>query len=700
MSGLELLGLAASGAGLLSLAIQLGESALKLRGIYHAARDAPRTVSKLAFGIETMALALRELEQRRQQTGSGGVLLARCLLECQQSTAEILELVDKMERHLEKHSRLAGRMYAVFRERDMKELLDDLEKAKSALQLAYMMFLDQEQRQRDSAHLGTLSQQVALIQDLHAQVSTDSTRLSQQLTALALAPALQDKSCAVISLTPQTQIATGGKYSPIEAGNPSNDVGNNGPRHVRGRGDTLPLKQSKQRGKPVYTRACLRLPTWLSRRVWDIAITNTQSSWNVYLRTYNSIPQASPVVYYCETGNLAGIQRLMDRGEASPLDVFRSNGGPTWTLLAYAALHRRLEVCRYLLGQTTWNGSVLSEALSHLGPSLERNYNEYYRLFMNDPGWDVTLDNSNHIPRWLAQCRSADLLSMHLLDHITGYESWVLDERLSLVSEMRYIEPSGFLMCVGLLPSDSRLALARTSTGFSALHYIARALQLYDSSDDNYQVQEELFNLGVKLIQNGADIYGICDGKDGQISATPLMYSLSVSSTNWGIGAHPSHLHRFQFWIRMVQRAGLDLCEYGARESKIWSTFRSRLLPRHHYSSYQLCGLIYGPSPLDWGLKLRKIEVYGLYERQSPPGSFPRDPRLPCLIVWPPTKTEAVEGPWKLIEEKCCASRDEDILKLLAEEKEKEPFCELMTPFYGQITKPATLFMPETKRLR
>src|ERR1700733_3778642 len=163
MSGVEaILGMAASGAGLVSLGIQLGESAVKLRRIYHAAKDAPRTVSRLVFGLETMAMALQELELHRQQNSHSGALLARCITECQQSTAEIQHLVDQVDGHLAKHARISGKVYAAFKERDMKELLDDLEKAKSSLELAYMMYLAEEQRRRDRPHGSTLSLHGAL----------------------------------------------------------------------------------------------------------------------------------------------------------------------------------------------------------------------------------------------------------------------------------------------------------------------------------------------------------------------------------------------------------------------------------------------------------------------------------------------------------------------------------------------------------
>jgi len=63
-SGAEaIVGLVAAGAGLASLVIQLGESATKLRKLYYAAKNAPRTIARLAFDLDTMALTFRELEK-------------------------------------------------------------------------------------------------------------------------------------------------------------------------------------------------------------------------------------------------------------------------------------------------------------------------------------------------------------------------------------------------------------------------------------------------------------------------------------------------------------------------------------------------------------------------------------------------------------------------------------------------------------
>ena len=61
----EIFGAVASGAGLISLSMQLLESSQKLKGFYDSCRDAPETVRQLCFDLETMSMALRHFEQYR-----------------------------------------------------------------------------------------------------------------------------------------------------------------------------------------------------------------------------------------------------------------------------------------------------------------------------------------------------------------------------------------------------------------------------------------------------------------------------------------------------------------------------------------------------------------------------------------------------------------------------------------------------------
>jgi hypothetical protein len=67
MSGAEvILGVVAGGAGLASLSIQLAESAVKLKRLYHSMKDAPETLKEIADEIKIMSLSLKHLERHRQ----------------------------------------------------------------------------------------------------------------------------------------------------------------------------------------------------------------------------------------------------------------------------------------------------------------------------------------------------------------------------------------------------------------------------------------------------------------------------------------------------------------------------------------------------------------------------------------------------------------------------------------------------------
>lgn len=135
----EIFGAVASGAGLISLSMQLLESSQKLKGFYDSCRDAPETVRQLCFDLETMSMALRQFEQYRQNDVSGGDLLGRCILACDQAVAKIKTAVDKLDRLLSK-ARFAGRVYMGFKEPGVRRLLEEMEHAKSSMLLAYTSY--------------------------------------------------------------------------------------------------------------------------------------------------------------------------------------------------------------------------------------------------------------------------------------------------------------------------------------------------------------------------------------------------------------------------------------------------------------------------------------------------------------------------------------------------------------------------------
>lgn len=354
MSGVEaIFGIVTGAAGLISLGIELGESAAKLRRLYHAVRDAPKTIAGLAFDLETMAMALSELEKIRQRDTSSSAILSRCITRCQHSTAEIRQVVDKMECCIAKHSRIRGRLYTAFKERDVRDLLNDLEKARTSLHLAYTMYHSEQQMQRHHEHGNMLSFQ-----------GRKSDDIMRQLTLL------------VHSFTPppqqqQHQLDTADNQYAETWLRATKDN-----QHLDRTEINLPLKRSYKENDTTHKRFQLRLPVWFCRRVWDLTISSAHCGWSMQLRTYNVIHQNSLIFGYCYAGDVVGAQRLLQSGGASPLDVYEEYPGRFETLIEVGVVESRQWNRSNILGccklWSTCNLSISAWPDNLAAPSIEQ----------------------------------------------------------------------------------------------------------------------------------------------------------------------------------------------------------------------------------------------------------------------------------------------------------------------------------------
>ncbi|KAJ9615915.1 hypothetical protein H2200_001992 [Cladophialophora chaetospira] len=319
MSGIEAaFGVAASGAGLLSLSIQLLECATKLKRLQHTARNAPQTLAKLVFELETMGIALRTLEQRRQQESPSETLLARCVMSCQQCTADISRLVDRLEKST---TNIIGKVYFAFKQREVMEMLDSLEKAKSSLQLAYTMYQTEEQRRHDQAHAHTLALQSLMIRELQAQLATGNAHLSNQLQLVTQTSAFPQHQRTINDLhrLPPFGSETLATFAD----------GRDRPR-CTDRNRTAIQRRTSRRKRDARLHMTFRLPTWISRRIYAVALVQLESGWDLFLRSENLIQDDSLVFHYARAGNLEGMKTLFETGKATPLDVARPGNRAYW----------------------------------------------------------------------------------------------------------------------------------------------------------------------------------------------------------------------------------------------------------------------------------------------------------------------------------------------------------------------------------
>ncbi|KIW65398.1 hypothetical protein PV04_07661 [Phialophora macrospora] len=720
MSGVEaIIGLAAGGAGLVSLGIQLIESTTKLKRIYRAAQDAPTTLSRLTFDLETMAMALHQLDQRRQAGTPTEALLARCIIACRQSTGEVKELVDKLETCMARHTKFGGKLYTAFKQHDVRGLLDNLENAKSSLHFAYTMYLAEEQALRDRAHSNMLMVQSTMICDMKTQMMVRNASLSDQLTLVAQPSGGSQHQLG----DPETRRTLA---SSLCGSAPSSEDEEGS--LVLERTDTCnrPRKYASTKNAKSRFRVTLRLPDWICRRTYDIALLQLQCGWDVLLRTYNVVSYDSPIFRFIRNGDLAGIRRLIESGNATPLDVVQNvfsvgllgSFGPWRTLLEEAAFFGNADISRYLLSQATWpdHDTVLSRALGVFSywncSGLEQDPSEMYRLFMAESDFDAAIDNGLRYG-WLQFCNTAEILEAILQNQACKLDARPVQTRFEIASRLEATDAASFLKCIGLDSSDPKLASLRNSKGKTMIHVVAHHLRLYwelfdELFDECSQRIEGWLDLGVSVLKNGADPSSLAELEEPWLTCgeiletdtdpparppckspkgsyiTPLLLVLNIDPNQDGFrfGVPEDKLSHLRLWAAIMQRAGLDLCRYGAGEYEIWKSFgvvdfSQNLGDGSHYQ--RMLELLYGATPEQWSFGVCHTWSISLYKLQQPPGAFPKQAVVPLTIAWLPTRMENDEGPWTLVEEKRHVTNDGDVEDLAR--YSPEPFNDLVDAY-------------------
>jgi hypothetical protein len=317
MSGLDVV---FGTAGLLSLSLQLIESAGKLERLYRAAQDAPQNLSDIVLELETMALALKSLEIQRQRTNPVEPLLTRCIDHYRRGIARIRSLTDKLEQRVANHNKFAGRLYSVFKQQDIIELLAGLERSKSSLNLVFTIYATADQKQRDELNANAVASLSARVSALSAQLPSwadgaitqpsptlpsstaiPSAMISHEYHAIVCTPssALMGPSSLQTLPSPSTQ-----SFSMLET------------RH------SMTAKHCKKRHKKPHAQATFCLPKWLCRRTYYFAVHQLQSGWDFVFLTYNVVDKYPLLFSYCSNGNLEAMQRHLSKGDANYLDMY------------------------------------------------------------------------------------------------------------------------------------------------------------------------------------------------------------------------------------------------------------------------------------------------------------------------------------------------------------------------------------------
>lgn len=368
-----------------------------------------------------------------------------------------------------------------------------------------------------------------------------------------------------------------------------------------------------------------------------------------------------------------------------------------------AAQYHQMHICQYLLNQGTWpdQTAVLGYALSrYIISDREGLKSEPYRLFIQAPGFDVQIDSLGEEPsqEWLNGVKNTRSLDIILQNIPSGVISGFIENRFEVAMQLGISSTtSGFLTCLGVQASDPRLPYLRTKRlGRSVLHYVAHNLWTATVREDPDQSINDWVSLGVSVLRNGADPLSIAREKTASWLAyqaarinktewylTPLLDC--VNASNWEIRGSATTLRQalkaLRTWTSMVQQAGIDLCQYGAKEREVWKSL-SKAKWGSLWGLYTVVDLVYGSIPEQWSLKVirvRNTEDRRLFELTRLPGCFPKEHDIiPTTIIWTPTLEEQAEGLWVGRKPLAIPSQPVDLQTLISHLEYREPVIELV----------------------
>lgn len=289
----EVVGLVSAGAGLASLALQLMETAIKLKALVHAYKDAPQTLESLVFEIETFSLILLELERDRQaHDTSAGDLIARCVLLCQWGVERVRTSINRLERII-RRGKLFGQLVTALEGKEVFQIFQELERAKSTLGLAHGIYLESRRKKDSHQSLsasmdmrGMMVQQQSIIESQTRDIRelrNDFRRLATTVTATDISRTIADRQASKRCC----------------------------------RRSTMTDKSFRAGEKPPV----LKISAWLISKIWQISLGKTHAGWDLKLRAWNVRPTNAHIFELCTQGDLLGVQRLIAAGEASYYDI-------------------------------------------------------------------------------------------------------------------------------------------------------------------------------------------------------------------------------------------------------------------------------------------------------------------------------------------------------------------------------------------
>jgi hypothetical protein len=138
----RVLGLVASGAGIVSLAVQLGSIVCRLKKVCGKITNAGEDIRYLIEEVKTTSLVLREIGDCNYLEGDSLLPVAatqRCLELCRRSTETLSGIAVDLDERISKQ-RLKGRLMATLKEETINQLRERLRFAQALLMVSCQIY--------------------------------------------------------------------------------------------------------------------------------------------------------------------------------------------------------------------------------------------------------------------------------------------------------------------------------------------------------------------------------------------------------------------------------------------------------------------------------------------------------------------------------------------------------------------------------
>jgi hypothetical protein len=132
------LGIIASGMGIVSLAIQIGDSVLRLKNFLESVKEAPEEIRYLIEEIQTLGLVLSELAADSALVTIPSV--GKCMELCSRSAEILAGIAKELDKDIGKKRRTGG-IKVVLKKGEIEKLREQLKSAQFMLMLSNQTYL-------------------------------------------------------------------------------------------------------------------------------------------------------------------------------------------------------------------------------------------------------------------------------------------------------------------------------------------------------------------------------------------------------------------------------------------------------------------------------------------------------------------------------------------------------------------------------